>query len=482
MISGDRQMPSASNSGKYKSLFSNTIAFTISNFASKVLVFLLIPLYTSVLTTGEYGIADLITNTINVLYPVLTLAIMEAALRFAFDSDLSRDEVLCNSIFVILISEALICLAFPLVKIVSQTLYDYWIWFAVIFFGHNLHQVLAQYAKGIGKTKVFAVSGVVQTAVIILSNIIGLLLLKLGLQAYLFSIAAGYFVTVLYLVIAARIRVKKIRVNRQLLKEMLRFSIPMIPNMVAWWVSTSADKYIIIGYLGISISGIYSASYKIPSIMTMFTSIFTSAWTISAIENVDDKENEKFHQTVYDLFNAANVLVCAVLILLSQFLAGFLFQKDFYTAWHCVPLLLVAYVFAGLSGFMSSSFLAIKYTKGLLSSSLIGAAANIVLNLFFVKQFGIMGAAFTTMAGFAITFYIRHRAFVKLIGVKINLIRDSVIYLLLAVDALLIGYEVKYAYVFGVLCAVAILVAYRKLIVEMMQKAIRIAKRVFKRG
>lgn len=453
-------MSKESNRGKYKTLFSNTIAFTISNFASKILVFLLIPLYTSVLSTGEYGVADLITNTINVLYPVATLAIMEATLRFAFDSNLSRDEVLCNSIFVVIISEALILLSFPLVKIISQTLYKYWAWFAIIFGGHNLHQVLSQYSKGIGKTKVFAISGVVQTAIIIISNIIGLLVFKLGLNAYLFSIAAGYFVTVIYLLIASHIRIEHIKLNFQLLKEMLKFSIPMIPNMVAWWISTSADKYIIIFYLGIPISGIYSASYKIPSIMTMFTSIFTSAWTISAIENVNDKGNGKFHQTVYDLFNVANVFACAVLILISQFLAGFLFQKEFYSAWHCVPLLLVAYVFAGLGGFMASSFRAAKYTKGLLSSTLIGAVSNIILNFFFIKKFGIMGAAFTTMVGFAITFYIRYRSFVKLIDVKISLLKDTVIYILLVIDALLIGYEVQYAYVFGVFCILVIIIAY----------------------
>ena len=94
----EKQRPS-----RYKKLFSDTAAFTISNCASKILVFLLIPLYTSVLTAEEYGIADLITNTVNVLYPLLTLCIMEATLRFAFDSGTSKEEVLFNSLLIFLI-------------------------------------------------------------------------------------------------------------------------------------------------------------------------------------------------------------------------------------------------------------------------------------------------------------------------------------------------------------------------------------------
>lgn len=446
---------------KYKSLFTNTIAFTISNFASKILVFLLIPLYTSVLSTEEYGIADLITNTINVLYPLLTLAIMEATLRFAFDSDVSKDEVLSNSLVIIGIGELAIIGVWPLISHINDTLSSYWGWFCVIFLGHNLHQVLTQFTKGIGKTKVFAISGVIQTIIIIVSNIIGLLFLKLGLNAYLFSIAAGYYLTEVYLIVASKIRLKTFSINKELLKKMLAFSIPMIPNMVAWWVSTSADKYIIIWYLGIPISGIYGASYKIPSIMTMFTSIFTSAWTISAIENVNQKDNAQFHKTVYDFFNAANIIVCMGLMLFSQLLARFLFKKDFFEAWHCVPMLLVAYVFAGLGGFMASSFRAAKHTKGLLSSTLIGAITNIILNFYFIKYYGIMGAAFTTMLGFAVTFYIRSFSMKKIIDIHVNYIRDGLIYLLLIINAYLIGHQVKHSYLIGVLSFVIIIFVYR---------------------
>ncbi len=466
---------------KYRELFSDSVAFFISNFASKILAFLLIPLYTSVLSTEDYGIADLLNNTVNVLYPLLTLCIMEATLRFAFEKKANKDAVLTNSLAIIALSIVVLCIATPLVKIISDTMYAYWGWFVAIFAAFNLHQVLTQYAKGIGKTKIFAISGVLHTVVIIVSNIMGLLVLKQGLNAYFISIVLGYFVASLYLVIFAKIRIKKISLDFSLLKEMLKFSIPTVPTVIAWWVNTSADKYIIIGYLGVAISGLYGVAYKIPSILTMVTNIFTSAWTLSAIKSVDDKDSAEYQSSVYKYFNIANVMACSVLILLSKSLARILFAKDFFEAWKCVPLLLVAYLFSGLSGFMASSFRARKKTQGLMISTIIGAVVNVLLNLVVIKEFGIMGAAATTVIGFAVTFYIRYINVKRIIDLKITLSKDTIVYIILTIQAILIGCEISYSYPISAVLLIVIVLIYNSEILYIEKQIVNMIKRVVKK-
>lgn len=467
---------------RYKKLFSDTAAFTISNFASKILVFLLIPLYTSVLTTEEYGIADLITNTVNVIYPLLTLCIMEATLRFTFDNGVCKEEVLFNSLFIITLGEIVALLIIPFVRSLNSEIYEYWPWFAVILLGFNLQQVISQYTKGIGKTRLFAISGVVQTAVIIAVNIVGLLFLHWGLFAYLLAITLGYYGTALFLILTVPIRIEKPHLNVTLMKDMLNFSIPTIPTVIAWWISTSADKYIIIAYWGIVASGIYSVAYKIPSILTLFSNIFTSAWTISAMQWVDDKGNTAFQSTVYNYFNIINVLACGILILFSQTLAKILFSNDFYTAWHYVPLLLVAYVFSGLAGFMASSFRAAKYTKGLFSSTVIGAVTNIILNFFFVKAFGNMGAAFTTMIGFAVTFYIRSHSIKKVVDLKINLAKDTLAYALLFAMAMVISFEIPGSYFIGTAIFTTLIILYLRDIIYLLLKITGILEKIIARS
>lgn len=466
---------------KYKMLFSDTIAFTISSFASKILVFLLIPLYTSVLSTEQYGIADLITNTVNVIYPIMTLSIMEATLRFAFDEKSNSTDVLSNSLFVIIFAEFIIVILWPFSSVFGKTMHEYWIWFAIIFGGFNLQEVLAQYTKGINKTKVFALSGVIQTLVIIISNIVGLLIFKGGLSAYLLSIVLGYCLSSVYLISAAKIKLEKFTVNWKLLKEMLQFSIPTIPVLVAWWINTSADKYIIIAFKGIAESGIYSVAYKIPSILAMVTSIFTSAWTISAIKSVGEEDNDEYQSNIYKFFNVANILACSILILFSKFISSILFSDTFFYAWHYVPILLVAYLFSGLSGFMASSFRAAKYTKGLFSSTVIGALINIISNFYFVKKYGSMGAAFTTMIGFAVMFYIRSKSIQKIVKLQINIVKDSLMYILLLVQAIVVSFEVPYGWIIALIVFSILMIINYKYVIGVLQLFLSIFKVIKKK-
>ncbi len=471
-----------SSENKIKSLFSDTLAFTLSNFASKILVFLLLPLYTAVLSTKEYGIADLITNTVNVLYPILTLSIMEATLRFAFEKNSNKENVLCNSLLIVFLSELIVILFSPFVSRINKDISDFWIWFIVIYLGFNLQQVFSQYLKGIGKSKIFAISGVVQTAVVLISNIVCLLLLKTGLSGYLLSIALGYYFNCLFMLVTGKIRIKRFFIDKDLMKNMLKFSIPTIPVIISWWISTSADKYIIIAFNGLAASGIYSVAYKIPSILTMFTSIFNSAWTLSAIRNVEEEDNAAFHSKIYKYYNTINVLACSLLIILSKWLASLLFAKKFFEAWKFVPYLLIAYVFSGLAGFLASSFRASKNTKDLFISTLIGSLANIILNFYFIKHFGNMGAAFTTLLGFALTFYIRSYNIKKIIDIKINILGDSLIYSLLFIQASLIAFEVKYGNYISILIFIIILIYFRKQIKQIIISSFNLIKKFFKIG
>ena len=99
--------------GKIKTLVKDTGLFAISTFGSQILVFLLTPLYTSILATEEYGIADLIFSTVVFVYPILTLAISEATLRFAIEKDENKNKVFTNSIWFVIMSTLLLLILTP---------------------------------------------------------------------------------------------------------------------------------------------------------------------------------------------------------------------------------------------------------------------------------------------------------------------------------------------------------------------------------
>ena len=76
---------------KVKYLIKNIGLLAFSNFSSKVLVFLLVPLYTNVLTTLEYGIYDLAISTVSLLAPVLTINISDAVMRFLINEKKEKE-------------------------------------------------------------------------------------------------------------------------------------------------------------------------------------------------------------------------------------------------------------------------------------------------------------------------------------------------------------------------------------------------------
>lgn len=394
---------------KYRKLLNDTGLFIISNFASKLLIFLLLPLYTNVLSTEEYAVADLITTTINLIFPILTLSVTEATLRFAFDKNIKRNEVLSTSVVFVSISTILVIIAKPLVGNISNTLYQYWGYFVACYFVTAAHNTFSYFSRGCDKTKVFAISGIVHSVFLVGCNILFLLVFHMGLKGYLLSMIISYVSSTVYIIVVAPFykELCHFRLNKSLIKEMLKYSIPMIPTIIAWWFMQTSDKYMIIWKLGMAQSGIYSVSYKIPSIMTIVSSLFTQAWQISAISNYGEKDNQSFVGNVYVLFNMVSVLSCAALITMSKVLGHILFAKDYFIAWKCVPILLIAYVFSGLSGFLASNFTASKKTNFLFVSTSIGAIINVVLNLILIEKIGIIGAAYTTLLGFLMTWIIR---------------------------------------------------------------------------
>ena len=82
---------------KYKDLSKNVVLFTISSFGSKVLVFLLTPLYTSMLSGEEFGTADIINTTVSFVLPILLICIESGVLRFCLEKDAQYDEVFSSS-------------------------------------------------------------------------------------------------------------------------------------------------------------------------------------------------------------------------------------------------------------------------------------------------------------------------------------------------------------------------------------------------
>lgn len=462
--------------GKYKYLFKNIGLLTLSNFATKLLSFFLVPLYTSVLTTDQYGTYDLFNTTVSVLIPILTVNILEAVLRFSMDKDYNQDAIVSLSTKWLIVSTLLVTFFIIIdyfVKIIP-ILDRYKIYFLLMFFVQSFSGIITAYSRGTDHIASLSVSSVIASVVTIGCNIIFLIPFKWGLPGYFLANIIGPLIQCTYLSVRLRIW-HHIHLKERFLKqekEMLKYSFPMIANSVSWWVNNFSDRYIVTWFCGIAANGTYSVSTKIPSILDVFQTIFNQAWALSAVKDFDPDDKGGFFSNTYKAYNCLMVVICAFIIATDRILARLLYIGKFYIAWRYVPFLTIAIVFGALTGYLGGFFTAVKNSKAYAISTIYGAIVNIILNFILVPIIGALGASISTAVCYVVVWLVRVFQSRKYISMKINWFRDVISYLLLVVQTvfLLIMPEDIWMYIVQLILICAILWLYRNDIISLMNK------------
>ena len=369
------------------------------------------------------------------MIPVFTLDIVDATLRFALDEGKSSKQVFSISIKYIGIGLALSC-AFSIANAVfgiSKTISEYSIYFVCMFLSISANGVISAFARGTDKVKEASIAGVIGTAITVALNILFLLPLKMGLHGYFLATILGYFSQTIYLIFTLKVwrYIGFKKDSKGLNKEMICFSRPLIINNVSWWINNASDRYIVTFFCGVAQNGIYSIGYKIPTILSVFQSIFQQAWMISAVHDFDKDDTDGFFSNTYKIYNFGMVFVCAGLILFDKFLARLFYAKEFYVAWRYVPVLTIGFVFVAIANYIGGVFQAVKDTKIITLSTLIGAGVNTLLNFVLVYSIGAFGAALATCISYYVVWIIRIVYVKKYISLHINIFKDHIGYVLL---------------------------------------------------
>lgn len=398
------------NMNKYKTLASNTMLISVGTFGSKLLVFFMVRFYTGYLTPSDYGTADLITQTANLLFPLISLGITDGVFRFAIDKKGARSSVLTTGLYTITAGSILFVAIVPLLRFVPG--FDGYIWLIALFtMASCYHALCAQYIRGTGNTMLFAFQGIINTALVIGLNILFLAVFSLGITGYVLSVAIANLICTAFLILKGKLWRHLVWIpKRGMLHQMLRYSIPLIPTTVFWWITSVSDRYMVSAFLGIGANGIYAVAYKIPTILTILSTVFMEAWQFSAVTEAqgDKSEHILFYSKIWSAFQAAMFVSAALVIAFSQAEIRLLATDGYYSAWNYIPLLSAAMVFASFSTFMGSVYVVTKKSTLSFWTAMAGAVLNIILNLLLIpSSLGIQGAAVATFTSYFAVFVIR---------------------------------------------------------------------------
>ena len=210
---------------KYKSLLENTAIFAIGTFSSKFLVYLLLPIYTIAMATGEFGTADILVQTTNLLVPLVTIGIINSIIRFGLDKSYRKSDVFTTGLICVGIGFAFILLFIPLVlsidKISNYTLILY---LSVLM--SSLRQLCNQFVRAKGYIKLYAFDGFFATVTTCLLTILFLLVFKLGITGYMLAIIVTDFLssTGLFIIASLYKHIKFKGLNLSVSKSMIKYA------------------------------------------------------------------------------------------------------------------------------------------------------------------------------------------------------------------------------------------------------------------
>lgn len=454
---------------KYKKLLLNSVIFGIGNFGSKILLLILVPFYTYTLSTSEYGTADLLSTTINLLLPVVSLSIYEATLRFSMEkNENSKLDVLAHSILLSVSTMIVSTVVLILIDVFFPIPYLYYL--IVILFFQCFQNILAQYARANNKLIIYSINGIVITVILCLSNILLLSTFSLGVDGYLLSIALSNIFSIFFLFIALKIKVKKIievRLSIELLKAMITYSIPLIPNALMWWLMNASSRFFILYILGASANGIFAVSAKIPSILSMVQTVFFQAWQLTAIEENEDDGKEKFYSVIFYWLSTVMMISTSLILLILKPILIDLVSVSYSESWKAVPFLLVGLIFSSYSSFFGTFYIAEKKTSGVMKTSLVGGVSSLVLNWFMISWYGLIGAGISTMISFLVIWVYRlidTRTFIR-VDIKIRRIFVGTALILLQTYLLFVYdyFSVNFIILF-ILCTYLIYPTFKKLL------------------
>ena len=408
---------------KGKDLAKNTAIVSIGKICTQLITFFLLPVYTAVLSNEEYGVVDLLNTLTSLLLPIATLQIEQGIFRYLLDCRENKEKqtTLITTVSKFILVQSAICiLIFLCASPFIHNEYKYFL-MANLFMG-ILSSISLQICRGLGDNKTYAVGSFITGALTVILNVIFIVAFKWGAYGMLIATAISNLLCAIYVFVKKNIyKYIDIKQNdKKLLKDIIKYSVPLIPNMISWWIVSASDRTIISAVIGVAQNGIYSAANKFSGIFSTLYSVFNLTWTESASININSEDRDEFFSKIFDFIVRFFGSLCLGTIAVMPFVFGILVNEKFAESYYQIPILILGSVFNILVSFLGSVYVAKKLTKEIAKTSIIAAIINIVVNVALINQIGLYAASISTVIAYFAMFIYRWIDVKKYVSIKTN--------------------------------------------------------------
>ena len=408
----------SNSSGSGKQLLKGTGIYAVGTFGTKILMFLIVPLYTYYLDPSEMGTYDVLIGTIGLLLPIISLQISDSVYRWVIREDADALTCIGTSYRFLFVS------SFITVAVVLAVNFFISIPYMPLFLCALLSSLFFQFdqkvLRGLKRQWLFAISGIVYTVTFLALNIVLLCVLHGGVESLLISYSAANAIGLLSIMLLEdRLQIQKVaELDLLLLKKMLLYSIPLIPNYLSWWIVESSDKYIVLLFIGVNANGLLAVAHKFPTILQAVFGLFLNSWQDLAVAN--DKADKEFFTSVFRRVYRFSFAFIWALVPITKIFVWLIMGAQYKSACDYIPFFYLGAIFQAFCSFYGVGYLRTKNTKGAFSSSVYGACINAVVNIGLIWLAGLQAAAISTFIAFFVMWLIRVMHNGQELGIRIN--------------------------------------------------------------
>ena len=386
-----------------KKLLVNTVIISIGKICTQLITFLLLPLYTNLLSTEEYGIADLVTVFIMLVVPIVTLQIEQGVYRELIEvreNDSEKSKIISNTFITTFLQIVLYTIIFLVVSLFIKNEYKYFLLFNTI--AYIFSSILLQISRGLDKNIFYSIGSFICAISTIIFNIIFLVVFKMGAYGMLIGNLLGYISNVVFLLISLNIfKYIKIRLfNMDLIIKILKYSIPLVLNAICWWIFSASDRMIVNAILGVSSVGILAAALKFSNLLSSMYSVFHISWVESISLNIKKSDGKQFFN---EMLNVVFFMFCSIslmMISVMPFVFSILVDKNYYFGFYLLPISIVASLANIMVSLVTAVYYGFKDSKSIAKTSLYAAILNVIIHFVLIKYIGLYAAPVSTLCAY----------------------------------------------------------------------------------
>jgi O-antigen/teichoic acid export membrane protein len=394
----------------FKHLLHGSIVYGIGSGATQLVGFLLVPLYTRLLTPQDYGHLEILVTTASVLTILLLFGMQNSLFRFSFDSsDAAHKKLVLSTtnVFVWCVTAVLVgILALNAnhlgTRLLGQTGHALSVLIVLAFAGVAATQYIAKSVLRINNQPIpYARISLLEA---VLKACLGILLvagLQLGYVGALIGsfTAAGLGTALSYYLIRQHLQ---LRFSWPLCRQMLRYGLPFVPAALSILIMTFSDRYFLLAYSDAAELGLYSVGARFASAVALAIGAFRLAWPEAALSILHQKDRDSTYARSLTYFIFVGCVMVLGLSLFGEPLLRLMTPPEYHDGAKVIPLLSLGLVFNGSASIVAVGRIVTKRMATEILVTGIPAGLNLALNWLLVPPFGMMGAAWATMGSFAL--------------------------------------------------------------------------------